>query len=226
MQAHRGGPVRSPEVETTPRPGPPRLGTPLAAGLVLALAAAGALTPAAASAQFNFYRDDHVRNRRAHVGVSAIGGAQLQTQEAGLPVDGFFSIGLDLLGTIVPGFALGFTRAGIGFGYSDVEGVIFAASMTPTLELSFFPGADTQVFVQLGATVGFATATARRPLGGDAAVTSAIGVRFWLGNTFTFGLLLGNDIGVTNPGIVRWLGAPLGIAELSFFGGLELGWNL
>lgn len=197
----------------------------LAMGVGVALALA-ALTPCVASAQFNFYRGDHVRNRPAHVGVSAIGGAQLQTQDAGLPVDGFVSVGLDVLGTLVPGFALGFTRAGIGFGYSSTEDFIFTMAATPTLELSFFPAGDTQLFLHLGATVGFSAATRLRPAGGDAAVTTAIGARFWLGNTFTFGILIGNDVGVTNPGVRRWLGEPLGIGEISFFGGIELGWNL
>ncbi len=197
----------------------------LAASLGAALAFS-ALAPSGASAQFNFYRGDHVRNRPAHVGLSAIGGGQLHTQAAGLPVDGFVSVGLDVIGTLVPGFALGFTRAGIGFGYSSVEDVIFTMAATPTLELSFFPAGDTQLFLHLGATVGFSAATRLRPAGGDAAITTAIGARFWLGNTFTFGILIGNDIGVTNPGVRRWLGDPLGIGELSFFGGLELGWNL
>jgi hypothetical protein len=197
-------------------------------GLFVALAAVAslALAPSAAGAQYHFYRGDHVRNRPAHIGLSGIGGAQVQTQEPGAPVDGFVSVGMDVLGTLVPGFALGFTRAGVGFGYSSAEDVIFTLTITPTIELSFFPSSDVQLFLQLGATVGFHNATRVARERGDAAVTSAIGARFWLGNTLTFGVLVGSDIGVTNAGIRRWIGGPLGVAEVSFFGGLELGWNL
>lgn len=182
------------------------------------------LASSTAHAQYTYYRDDHVRHRPVHIGVSAIGGGQIHTN-GGAP-DGFLRFGLDVIGTIVPGFAIGFTRLGVGFGYSDVEGVIFTGNATPTFEFSFFPGSDVQLFLQLGATIGLAAPTNVRPFGANAAVTTALGVRIWLGNTFTLGFLFGNDIGVTNPGVRSYFGGPLGIGELSFFGGLELGWNL
>lgn len=183
-----------------------------------------ALLSSAASAQFTYYRDDHVRHRPAHVGVSAIGGAQAHTQTGA--VDGFARFGLDLIGTLVPGLALGFTRLGFSFGYSDLEGVIFGANATPTFEFSFFTGSNVQVLVQVGATVGLAAPTNHIPFSANAAVTTVFGVRFWVDNTFTIGILLGNDIGVTNPGVRSYFGGPLGQGELSFFGGLEIGWNL
>jgi hypothetical protein len=196
-----------------------RLLRTLALGALVAL-----VVPATASAQYSYYRDDHVRHRPAHIGLSGIGGAEVHTQHG--VVDGFASLGLDVLGTLVPGFALGFTRAGVQFGYADLEGPLFGVEATPTIELSFFPSSDAQLFLQIGATVAFSTATKLRPMGFDAAVTSAIGARFWLGNTFTFGILIGSQIGATNPGVRQWFAGPLGIAELSFFAGLELGWNL
>lgn len=183
-----------------------------------------AFAASSASAQFTYYRDDHVRHRPAHLGVSAVGGAQLHTHSGA--VDGFARFGLDLIGTLVPGFALGFTRLGFLGGYSDAEGVIFGASATPTFEFSFFPGTNVQLLLQLGATVDVQAPTNLRPGGVNAAVTSVIGIRFWLGNTFTIGILLGNDVGATNPGVRSWFGGLLGQGELSFFGGLEIGWNL
>ncbi len=194
-----------------------------AVGFLLALAI-GLGAASTAEAQFTFYRDDHVRNRPAHIGVSAIGGGQIHTHDG--TSDGFMRFGLDVIGTLVPGFALGFTRLGIGIGYSDPEGVIFSAGATPTMELSFFASSDTQLWLQLGCTVWLGAPTKTRPFSTDAAVTTVVGIRFWIGNTLTFGILFGNDIGVTNPGVRAWFGGPLGQAELSFFGGLELGWNL
>ncbi len=190
------------------------------AGLIVVLA----LAPAGAAAQFTYYRDDHVRNRPAHVGVSAIGGAQAHTHSGA--VDGFARLGIDVIGTLVPGFALGFTRLGFSIGYSDLEGVILGVNATPTFELSFFPGSDTQLLLQLGSTIGLAAPTNTRPFGVNAALTTVIGARFWLGNTFTFAILLGNDVGLTNPGVPSYFGGPLAQAELSFFLGLEIGWNL
>lgn len=190
----------------------------------LIVVAAVVLVHGTASAQFTFYHDDHVRNRPAHLGVSAIGGAQAHTHSGA--VDGFARFGLDVIGTLVPGFALGFTRLGASFGYSDPEGVIFGVNATPTFEFSFFPGSDLQMLLQIGSTIGLAAPTNTRPFGVDAALTTVIGLRFWLGNTFTFGILLGNDVGLTNPGISSYFGGALGQAELSFFLGLEIGWNL
>jgi hypothetical protein len=184
-----------------------------------------ALASSAASAQFTYYRGDHVRNRPAHIGFSAIGGAEAHTHTG--VVDGFGRIGLDVIGTLVPGFAIGFTRLGPSqYGYSDAEGVIFGVSGTPTFEFSFFPGANVQLLLQLGVTFDLGMPTKLRAFGVNAAVTAVIGVRFWLGNTFTFGILLGNDVGVTNPGVSSFFAGSLGQGELSFFGGLELGWNL
>ncbi len=195
-------------------------------GSLAALVVAALLATASSAEVQTFWREHHVRNRPAHIGFSGIAGAQVHTQDPGPPVDGFGSVGLDVLGTIVPGFALGFTRAGVGFGYSSADDFIFVLTITPTIELSFFPSQDVQLFLHLGATVGFHSPTGRFRERGDAAITTAIGARFWIGNTFTFGVLIGNDIGVTNAGIVRWGGGALGVAEVSFFGGLELGWNL
>lgn len=192
------------------------------AGLIALVAVT--LAAPRAEAQVTFYHDDHVRNRPAHLGVSAIGGAQAHTHSGA--VDGFARFGLDVIGTLVPGFALGFTRLGFSFGYSDLEGVIFGVNATPTFEFSFFPGSDTQLFVQVGATVGLGAPTNVRPFRADAALTTVLGARFWLGNSFTFGILLGNDVGLTNNGIPSYFGGPLAQAELSFFLGLEIGWNL
>lgn len=182
------------------------------------------LASSSAQAQFTYYRDDHVRYRPAHVGLSAVGGAQFHTHDGS--ADGFLRAGLDVIGTLVPGFALGFTRLGFTGGYSSVEGVLFGVGLTPTLELSFFAGTDVQLFLQLGATVDLQAPTNRRPGGVNAAVTTVIGVRFWLGNCFTFGIVLGNDVGATNPGTSSYFGGLLAQGEVSFFGGLELGWNL
>lgn len=184
-----------------------------------------ALASSAAQAQFTYYRDDHVRHRPAHIGVSAIGGAELHTHSGA--VDGFGRIGLDVIGTLVPGFAIGFTRLGPSqYGYTDAEGVIFGFSGTPTFEFSFFPGTNVQLLLQLGATIDLGMPTKLRDFGVNVAITAVIGIRFWLGNTFTFGIVLGNDVGVTNPGVASFFAGPLGQGELSFFGGLELGWNL
>jgi hypothetical protein len=194
------------------------------AGTAVLVVAIVTFAASAASAQFTFYREDHVRNRPAHIGVSAIGGAQAHTHSG--QVDGFLRLGLDVIGTLVPGFALGFTRLGFSVGYSDAEGVIFGVNATPTFEFSFFPSANVQLLLQLGSTIGIAAPTNHTSGRVDAAVTTVIGVRIWLGNTFTFGILVGNDVGATNPGIPSYFGGPLGQGELSFFGGLELGWNL
>lgn len=195
------------------------------ASTVVLVALSVALASSAASAQFTYYRDDHVRNRPAHIGVSAVGGAQLHTHTGA--VDGYARLGLDVIGTLVPGLALGFTRLGFSAGYSSIEGVIFGVSATPTFEFSFFPGANVQMLLQLGSTIDIAAPNNVQPNASvNAAVTTVIGIRFWLGNTFTIGILLGNDVGVTNPGIRSFFGGPLGQAELSFFGGLEIGWNL
>lgn len=193
--------------------------------LALAIVVSGVvLASSTAQAQYSLYRDDHVRNHPAHIGISGIGGAEVHTNSGGY-ADEFMRLGVDVIGTIVPGFALGFTRAGFGLVDSS-DGLIFSPSITPTFEFSFFPGANVQLFLQLGATLGFTTGTPHVPFSTNAAITSAIGVRFWLGNTFTFGILIGNDVGVTNPGIRSWFAGPLGLGEFSFFGGLELGWNL
>jgi hypothetical protein len=194
----------------------------LAAVLVLATLV---LAPSAAEAQFTYYRDDHVRHRPAHIGMSVIGGAEAHTHTGA--VDGFARIGLDVIGTLVPGFALGFTRLGPSrYGYSDVEGVLLAFSGTPTFEFSFFPGTNVQLLLQLGATIDLGMPSNHVPFGVNAAFTVVIGIRFWLGNTFTFGILLGNDVGMTNPGVSGFFAGALGQGEVSFFGGLELGWNL
>jgi hypothetical protein len=182
-------------------------------------------TASAACAQFTYYRDDHVRNRPAHIGVSAIGGGQIHTHSGA--VDGYMRFGLDVIGTLVPGFAIGFTRLGLSFGYSDAEGVIFGVTGTPTFEFSFFPGSNVQLLLQIGSTISVAAPDNVRPTTRvDAALTTVVGIRFWLGNTFTFGIVLGNDVGLTNPGVTSYFGGPLGQAELGFFGGLEIGWNL
>ena len=179
----------------------------------------------AASAQFTYYRDDHVRHRPAHIGVSAIGGAEAHTHTG--VVDGFGRIGLDVIGTLVPGFALGFTRLGPShYGYSDYDGVIVGISGTPTFEFSFFPGTNVQLLLQLGATIDLGMPTKHQAFAVNAALTTVIGIRFWLGNTFTVGILLGNDIGLTNAGVSSFFAGALGQGELSFFAGLELGWNL
>lgn len=201
----------------------PRTAAPRVLGSVLALLVVlAAFAPSTAEAQFHFHRGDHVRNRPAHIGLSAIGGAQFHTHTGA--IDGFVMGGLDVIGTLVPGFALGFTRAGIAWTDAPGYGGVFAFDITPTFEFSFFPSSDVQLFLQLGATVSI-----HAPRGyffPDAALTGVIGARFWLGNTFTFGLLVGNDIGLTNPGIARWLGGLLGQGEVTIFGGLELGWNI
>ena len=196
------------------------------ASFAVLVATSVALFTSAASAQFTYYRDDHVRHRPAHIGVSAIGGAEAHTHTGA--VDGFARIGLDVIGTLVPGFALGFTRLGPShYGYNDRDGVIVGFSGTPTFELSFFPGTNVQLLLQLGATIdlGMPTKT-QNYVSVNAALTTVIGIRFWLGNTFTVGILLGNDVGLTNPGISSFFAGALGQGELSFFAGLELGWNL
>ena len=50
-------------------------------------------------------------------------------------------------------------------------------------------------------------------------------VRWWLGNLISLGILLGADLGLTNPGIRGWFGAPLAQGEPAIFGGLELGFH-
>jgi hypothetical protein len=184
------------------------------------------LAPGVAEAQVTYVAHDHVRYRPIEIGVSAIGGVEAHTRQSPVPVDGMLSFGADLLGSIVPGFAIGVTRLGVGFGYSSIDGPLFDIGGTPTIELSFFVGAHTQLLMQLGAALGISTATASHPIGFNAAATGILGARWWLGNLISLALLVGVDVGLTNPGLRFWFAGPLGQGEPAAFLGLQLGFHL
>jgi hypothetical protein len=188
------------------------------------LIASVALSSSVAHAQISYVSHDHVVYRPFQLGVSAIAGAQIHTQARGTDVDGVMRFGVDLLGTITPGFAIGVTRVGVG--YSPIDGALFSIGATPTLELSFFATAHAQLLLQAGATIAVNTSTLSQPLGVNVAATAVLGIRWWLGNLLSLGLLVGADVGLTNPGIRRWFGGPLMQGEPTVFIGLELGFHL
>jgi len=185
-----------------------------------------ALAPSVAAAQITYVSHDHVRYRPFQLGVSAIGGFQVHTDQSPAPVDGMMRVGLDLLGSLTPGVAIGVTRLGLSYGYSSIEGPLFGVNATPTVEFAFFVGGHTQLLMQLGATLSFGTATAIRPVSFDAAATGVLGARWWLGNLISLGLLVGVDVGLTRPGVRPWFGGPLSQGEPAVFLGLELGFHL
>jgi hypothetical protein len=182
--------------------------------------------PSIASAQISYVSHDHVRYRPVELGVSAIAGAEVHTRQSPIPVDGMLSFGAHILGSIVPGVAIGLTRIGLGFGYSSSEGPIFDVGATPTIELSFFAGQHTQLLMQLGAALGVSTATAHAPLRFNAAATGILGARWWLGNLISIALLVGVDVGLTDPGVRFWFAGPLAQGEPAAFLGLQLGFHL
>ncbi len=82
--------------------------------------------------------------RPFQLGLGILGGAASTASG----VQGYWYLGMDILGTIAPGVRLGVTRLSVGLGFSNVESFIFSLQGTPTLELFAFVDPRVQVYGQ------------------------------------------------------------------------------
>ena len=158
--------------------------------------------------------------RPFQLGLGILGGAASTASG----VQGYWYLGMDILGTIAPGVRLGVTRLSVGLGFSNVESFIFSLQGTPTLELFAFVDPRVQVYGQVGVALQGRAQTAVREGLFQVAGFLGGGVRFWLTDWFTLGAQIGLHVVATDAFLMGDVALPQGSVAGS--AGLTVGFHI